>query len=59
MRPLRAYILRPKEGGGYAYIYDSLEKAQKRNNVMKGRMQIIKVRLIPVGYEKNTIETKE
>lgn len=54
-----AYILRPKEGGGYAYIYDSLEKAKKRNSLIKNRLQIIKVRLTPVGYEKNTIETEE
>lgn len=54
MRPSYAYILRPKQGGEYAYIYDCLEKAQKRNGYMKGRMQIIKVRLTPVGYEKNT-----
>lgn len=59
MRASHAYILRPKEGGGYAYIFDSLEKAQRKNKVMHNRLQIIKVRLTPVGYEKNTIETKE
>lgn len=56
MRSPHAWLLKPKESGGYAYIYDSLEKAQQKNKLMKDRLQIIKVRLIPVGYEKNTIE---
>lgn len=59
MRRPHAYLLTPEGSLGYAHIYDSLEKAQKKNKLYKNRLKIIKVRLTPVGYEKNTIETKE
>lgn len=49
-----AYILRPKDGSGYSYITDDIEKARKKNKLLKNRLHIIKVRLTPVGYEKNT-----
>lgn len=53
MRPSHAYILRPTEGGAYAYITDDIEKARKKNKSHKNRLQIIKVRLTPIGFEKN------
>lgn len=55
MRTPHAWILKPQDGG-YAYITDSLEKARNKNKLLKNRLQIIKVRLTQVGYEKNTIE---
>lgn len=57
MKASFAYILRPKEGGAYSYITDDIEKARRKNKLLKNRLQIIKVRLIPVGYEKNSIES--
>lgn len=51
-----AWIVKHPQADAYTYIYDSLEKAQKRNRQLKGRFIIIKVNIQELVYEKNTIE---